>query len=212
MNEKKNKPLVVLGAVCVVYWFLNFLNNAVLTNNYGWLLWYSSAGLLITGIALISQNIKLLYSVFCALFVAETLWIVDLFYITFSHHPLIGFTGYMLSSSFNTNDLYFTLYHLLIPISLFMAIHQTKKTYKYGWIGAIIFATTLITLTYFLAGPISQVNCVHSINQCHTIFSFLYGIGNPYRIIIALIGLTVFVFIPTNYILLYFKTKKKNKV
>lgn len=209
MDEKKNKPLMVLGVVCVVYWLLNFLNNAVLTHDYGWLLWYSSAGLLITGMALITQNTKLLYSMFCALFVAETVWMVDLFYVIFSHHPLVGFTGYMLSPSFNTKDLYFTLYHLLIPISLFIAIYQTKKIYKYGWIGAMIFAATLAILTYFLTSPYSQVNCIHSINQCQTIFSFLYTIGDLYRIIVALIGLTVFVFIPTNYLLLYFKTRKK---
>lgn len=192
---------MILGLIYISYWLLDFSKNAVLTHDYSWLLWYSSAGFLMTGIALIVQNTKLIYSMFCALFVVETVWIVDLFYVIFTHRTLIGFTKYMLSPSFHVNDLFFTLYHALIPIGLLIAILQTKKTYKYGWVGAMIFATSLAALTYLLTDPNSQVNCIHTANQCNTVFSFLYRIENPYRIIIALIGLTIFVFVPTNYLL-----------
>lgn len=201
---------MMLGIVYVIYWFFDFLKNAVLTNNYSWLLWYSAAGFLITGIALIIQNIKLIYSLFCALFVVESVWIVDLFYAIFYHRTLFGLTEYILSPSFTSKDLYFTLYHALIPIGLLIAVLRSKKTYNYGWIGATIYAASLVVLTYFLTDSQSQVNCIRSINNCHNIFSFLYQIDYLPRVFIALSGLSLFVFIPTNYTLLYFKKNRKH--
>lgn len=190
----------------VIYWVVDFFKNAVLTHDYTWLLWYSSAGFLLTGIALITQNVKLIYSMFCALFVIETLWIVDLFYTYFNHHTLIGLTEYILSPAFQPQNLYFTLYHAFIPVGLFVAVLRIRKTYTYGWVGATLFTTTLLTLTYFLTGPHSQVNCIHT-DQCHTVVSFLYKVNSLSRISIAILVLTLFIFIPTNYILVYFKKR-----
>lgn len=207
--KKKDGTLLTLGTIFIAYWLLDFFNNALLKHDYSWLLWYSAAGFLLTGIALVIQNNKLIYSLFCALFIVESIWIIDLFYVIASHKSLIGFAEYILSPGFHTKDLYFTLYHSLIPIGLLIAVLRIKKPYKYAWIGATIFASTLAVLTYFLTNPsTSQVNCLHSINQCHTVFSFLYKINNPYRIFVALTGLTVFVYIPTDYALFFFKKNK----
>lgn len=208
MKGKKDKILVSLGMVYIVYWFVDFYKNAVLTHDFSWLLWYSSAGFLLTGIALVTQNVKLIYSLFCALFVIETLWIVDLVYSFLNHHTLIGLTEYILSPTFQIKNFFYTLYHALIPIGLLVAVLRIKNTYKYGWAGATLFVTTLLTLTYFLTSPHSQVNCIHAINKCHSIFSFLYKINYLSRISVAIIVLTLCIFIPTNYILFYFKKQK----
>lgn len=211
MSGKRDKTLAIIGVFYVIYWVFDFINNGVMKHDYSWVLWYSAAGFLITGIALIVQNARLLYSMFCALFLIETMWIIDFIYNIFRHETLIGFTEYILSPSFQTKDLLFTLYHVLIPTGLLFAIIRVKKPYKYAWAGAMIFATTLSLLTYFLTGPASRVNCIHSVNQCQTIFSFLYNISNPYRIFIALLGLLVFAYIPTNYIL-FMMNKNKARV
>lgn len=209
MKEGKNKILLILGIVDITYWLLDFFNNAVIPNNYSWLLWYSAAGMLLTGIALVIQNVKLIWSLFCALFVLETLWIVDSLYLIFTHRALIGFSEYMLAPTFHTKEVLFTLYHVLIPISLLAAVLIIKKTYKYGWIGATIFAIVLSLLTYFIAGPESQVNCLNGVKGCKSIFPFLYQINNPYRIMIVLVSLMILIYIPTNYILYIFKKDRK---
>lgn len=211
MSKHRDKMLYLLGIIYVVYWGINFFHNAVLTHDYSWLLWYSSTGFLLTGIALITQNIRLIYSLFCALFVIESLWIVDFIFAISKHLTLIGLTGYIYVPTFHITDLYLTLYHVLVPTGLFIAVRRIQVVYTRGWLGAVIFATTLAILTYFLTNQNSQVNCIHSVNECHTIFSFLYRITNPYRTIIALVGLTVGIFIPTNFLLIHYKKRKIQK-
>lgn len=209
MKARKDSLLAILGIVFVGYWLTDFYNNAVLPHDFSWIFWYSSAGFLMTGIALILQNIKLIYSLFCALFVIESLWFFDLIY-TMSHHSsFIGLTAYILTPSFHITNLYLTLYHIFIPLGLLLAVHRSKQTYHYGWIGATLFALVLVVLTYFLTGSTSHVNCIHSMSECNSAFSFLYKIANPYRTILALTGLMIFVYIPTNYLLLYCKKAER---
>lgn len=206
MKDTKNKILFLLGIFYISCWIFDFIINAVLKQDYSWLVWYSAAGFLLTGIALIIQNIKLIYSLFCALFVIETIWVIDFLYVLFTRQSVFGATEYMLSPTFSAQDYYITLYHVLIPIGLLIAVILNKKSYKYGWVGALIFASTLFIITYFFLSPLSQVNCIHSLNQCHTIFSFFYQINNPLRIFIIVICLTTIIYLPTNYILLYLKS------
>lgn len=205
MKPKKDIVLIRIGAFLILYWFIDFINNAVLTNDYSWLLWYSSMGLLATGIALIFQQGAVISSLFCALFVVESMWIVDFIYTITHRRVLIGFSQYILSPSFHAKDMFLTLYHILIPLCLFIAVYRIKKSYPYSWIGAIIYATTVFFLTYFLTGPTSQVNCIHSTDGCRSAYSFLYQIENPQRIIVVILIQTILIFIPTNYVLMRVK-------
>lgn len=203
--KEKHRIVITLGVICLTYWGFDFIANALIPHHFSWLLWYSSAGLLLTGIALITENTFLIYSLFCALFIPEMLWMVDFSGRFLFDKSLFGLTTYTHAISFTKADLYLTLYHFLIPISLLYAVFHTAKSYKYGWIGAIFFATTLFILTYFLVSPHDQVNCIQSFSPCKTVFSFLYAIPNPERIFLALISLVVFIYIPTNFLILRIK-------
>jgi len=201
----------MLGIICIIYWLFDFIFNALLIHNFSWLLWYSSAGLLITGIALVTQNEVLLYSSFCALFIIESLWTVDFLGLFIVHKSLSGLTAYTKALNFTEKDLFLTLYHMLIPLSLFYAIRKTTKIYKYGWIGAVLFSSTLAFLTFFLVNPYDRVNCISNLSNCQSIFSFFYKINNPYRIFAALFMLLIFVYLPTNYMVIKVKTKQLKK-
>jgi len=202
---------LILGTICLGYWLLNLL-DALVNHRPSWLLWYSSAGLFTTGIALLTENTLLIYSAFCALFAMEGLWTIDFLYAILVKKSLLGFTAYAFAPSFGRKDFFMTLYHILIPISLLTAILNNPKANKYGWLGAIVFVSILGFLTYFLVGPNDRVNCIHSLSSCQSVFTFLYKIQNPYRIFVALLGLVIFVYVPSNYLVITLKKKQtKNK-
>lgn len=206
--KKYNKFLLILGIFYIIYWLFDFYQNAVIPHNFSWILWYSSAGFLLTGVALIIQSKPLIYSLFCALFAIEGAWTIDFVYGLIFHKSLIGLTNYIDFSNFNLQHYYSTFYHPLIPFGLFIAILFTKKTYKHGWIGATLFASSLMFLTYLFVNPSDQVNCIYSSSPCNNIFSFLYKIPDPYRSFIVLLGLTSFIYIPTNLVLTQLKKIK----
>lgn len=208
-SKKYNKFLLILGIFYVIYWLSDFFYNAIISNNFSWILWYSSAGFLLTGIALIIQNDLLIWSLFCALFAIEGFWTLDFLYGLLFQKSLVGFTSYINFSNFNIKHFYFTLYHALIPFGLFIAILYTRKIYKYAWIGAALFALILMFLTFLFVNPNKQVNCIYSVSQCNSVFNFLYKINNPYRSFIMLFGLIFFIYLPTNYFLIKFKKKQK---
>lgn len=212
MKVAKNKFLIWLGCFEIICWSFDFINSAVIKNDYSWILWYSTAGLLLSGIALIIQNIKLIYSLFCALFAVETLWVASVFYVLISQQNVQQLAAYLSVSNFQLKDLYVIFYHALIPACLLIAVVIKKESYKYGWVGASFFATTVAILSYFFLSPHSQVNCVHSVNYCLTFFSFLSGFGTPERIMVGLVVLIIFVFIPTSYITIFFKERKQRIV
>lgn len=207
--KKYNKLLLILGILYVIYWLFDFYYNAIIPHNFSWVLWYSSAGFLLTAIALIIQNELLIYSLFCALFAIEGVWTIDFFYGLLSHKSLLGLTSYIDFINFDISHYYSTFYHPLIPIGLFIAILLIQKIHKYGWVGATLFASILILLTYLFVNPNYQVNCIYSSSPCNNIFSFLYKIKDPYRTFIVLFGLTFFIYIPTNYILVQIKKRQK---
>ena len=202
--------LRILGIICLLYWIFDFINLVVISNRPGWLLWYSSAGLFFTSIALLTNNIKLIYTAFCALFFIEAVWSVDFTLKLLFNYPY-ALTAYAFESSFSRKDFFMTLYHFLIPLSLFMAVISNKKTYKYGWLGALMYASTLLFGVYLFVNPTEDVNCVHPSARCTSTLGFIYSIDNPYRIILVLVLVTIFLYIPSNYFLLKLKKNKDTK-
>ena len=91
--NKHNKVLFLTGSVCLLAWFFE-VGNSVTSKQLQWLLSYSASGLLLTSIALLTENTVLIYSLFCALFVMESLWCIDFSYTLLFHRKLIGLTGY----------------------------------------------------------------------------------------------------------------------
>lgn len=201
MSKQFDIVIKTIGLICLIYWVIDFINNVFFGNGPTWLIWYSSFGLFLTSIALISENKMLIFSMFCALFVPETIWTIDFIYVVLTHGTFLGLTNYAFSESFSKKDFYMTFYHFLIPIGLFIAIIRTPHSYKYGWVGASIFIFTLLLLTYIFIPPSSGVNCLYQTARCKVIFSFLYNVNVYYRMLIALSGLILFIYIPTNFIL-----------
>ena len=170
MKAYPNKRMLILGSICIVYWFGDFIFNALIPHHFSWLLWYSSVGLLGTGIALLTGNLALLYSLFCALFLPETIWAMDFLIALFFHQDIFGLIVYANILSLSKRYFYLTLYHFIIPIALFYGLYSSKKIYKYGWIGAGFFLSSIILLTAWLVSPKDQVNCLSSLTRCKTIF------------------------------------------
>lgn len=204
---QRNRLDFFLGLFCLLYWIFDFYNIVFLIQKPSWLLWYSSAGLLFTSIALLTRNIPLLYSSFCALFLIELFWSIELILMWVLGIPLFGFTHYVFDANFSTKDFFMTFYHPFIPLSLFLAVMKEKTTNNYGWLGAALFATTIALLTILFVPQSENVNCLSSLNQCGTVFAFLYFTDTPYRIGIGLLLLLSFIFIPSNYFLLKYKSR-----
>ena len=73
-------------------------------------------GLYFTSIALITENIILIDTLFCALFVMESLWSIDFFYNLFFHNSLLKLANYAFIPGFSRINFLLTFYHPLIPI------------------------------------------------------------------------------------------------
>jgi hypothetical protein len=205
----KNRVLVYLGMVCFFVWVIDVINNIFYVHKPEYLLWYSTFGLLLTGISLMTQNKKLIAISFCAFFVIELVWDLGFLLKLFIHVTIPGVAEYMFASTYKRKDFLISLYHLLISPSLLLAVIINKEYYKYAWVGALSIATVLAFLTYFFVNPHEQVNCVHTINYCRTFIPFLNTIHNPLRIFVGLFLATVVIYIPSNYWMLLI-SKKRN--
>jgi hypothetical protein len=193
--------------LCLFYWFFDFYSIVFLSGRPSWLLWYSSSGLLLTSIALITGNVKLIYTAFCALFIIDFFWTFDFLFKLFSHHSLFGFTNYAFDAAFSKKDFFMSMYHMLVPFALIIAIFRLKTSYKYGWLGALFFTLILIIASTILTNPDDRVNCVHAVEACKKAAPFLFSLNNPFRTIFTLSFITLFVFMPSNYFLTYITTK-----
>ncbi len=210
VKKKENgRLLLVLGSIALLYWIFDFINIVFFLHDSLWLLWYSSAGLLLTAVALLTRNKKLISSAFCALFVIESVWIIDFFLMLFFKVYLFGFTSYAFSPNFSQKDFFMTFYHVLIPLFLFIGIRKTPGVDQSGWMGASVFALCLALLTYFLSNPHDRVNCLYPVDSCQTNLSFMYSLSVLQRIFIALVFLVFVVYIPTNIIIIKLKSQKK---
>lgn len=188
-----------LGLILLLTWIIDAFNIVFLHHKPHSLLWYSNAGLLATSIALLTRNSLLVFILFCALFVVEFLWGIGFLSLLFLHKIPginVGFEFYYLPK-----DFILTMYHFLIPPVLLFGVFQLKRVYKHAWIGALVYSTTLILLTYFFVTPEKSVNCVHIINHCRIFAPFLFNIENPTRIYVGLTLITLFIYIPSNYFL-----------
>lgn len=200
--KRRDNVLTFLGFACLVYWIFDFVNIVFLSSRPTWLLWYSSAGLFFTGVALLAQSALLINSMFVALFFIEVVWSADFLFALVFHRSLFGLTAYVFLPGFSRKDFYMTFYHLLVPISLAIAVLRTQRIFRYAWIGAILFAGAIGILTYLFVKSNDRVNCLYPAPGCHMAFSsFLYRFPTIARVFIALLLLTILIFLPTNYIL-----------
>src|SRR5438093_362036 len=137
---KKDKVIFTIGVLCFIFWVLDFINIVFLIKRPIYLLWYSSAGLLLTSVALMWQNSKFIVSMFCALFVMESIWATDFLANIFFKKNLLGITDYLFTPEYSKKDFIMTMYHVFLPPVLFVGLVRTKKVFQNGWIGATLYS------------------------------------------------------------------------
>ena len=210
---KKDSLTYPLGIFCLIYWLFDVINMIFIIHKPEFMLWYSSAGLFFTAIALITGNSVLISIMFCSLFLVESIWSLDFLGKIFFNKNFLGITSYVFSPSYSKKDFFMTMYHIFLPPILFFSVLKTKKVFRYSWAGSTVYLFVLLFLTYTFVSRSETVNCVHQLSQCKGLFSSIASITpNPYRVFVILTVLVVFVFIPTNYILLKIGKKRKWKV
>ena len=199
---KRNKLLFTLGIFSFIYWVLDFINIVFFINKPEFVLWYSSAGLLLTSIALIRQSPRLILVMFCSLFVMESIWSLDFLARLLSGISPLGITDYLFEFPYTKKDLVMTMYHLMIPPFLLIGVSKTQKIFHYSWIGSVLYAGSLAFLTYWMADPKGSVNCIHQLIRCRGVFSSIFtAFPKPYHIFFVLLSATFLVYLPTNYLL-----------
>ena len=118
-------------------------------------------------------------------------------------------TDYLFDGKYAQKDFLITSYHAVIIPFLLVGILKEKVVHKKAWIGAALFTTIVTFLTYVLVDSHETTNCVHRIDNCRPFIFYLEFVANPLRTALGIAIATVFLFIPTNYLLI--KIIKKGK-
>lgn len=172
-----------------------------------YLLWYSSLGLLLLGVALVTKNELLSSIAFCSLFAIEGFWLINFILAFFDLS--IGNKSYSFMPGSPNFDPLGSVYHIfLAPLSLF-SILQIKKIYKSAWVYSTLGSFTIGILTYIYASNMEQENINCLFQSCEPLFTSVYQIPNPTRIIVSTILLSLIIFLPSNLVLIYIKNKLK---
>lgn len=209
MGGERRDLVTWVGYLCFGLWFVDFINIIFFVQKPVYLLWFSTAGFFLTSIALIKRNPVLISTMFCALFLSELMWDIDFLGRIFFRRDVFGLTDYFWQPQFGLKDRIISTYHLIIPPALLLAVFQTKQVFRYSWVGAAFYSIILVVLT-FLAGNRSEpVNCVYSLEQCRSAFSFVLKVPFPYHILTGMLFMTLTNFIPSNFFLLLLAKRLK---
>lgn len=165
-------------------------------------LWFSSAALGVTTMALFTRSSFLITSMFSAVTITEGIWDVGFFSQLLFHRAIPGVATYAFTPHYPKWEFFITMYHLLIVPVVIFALIKVRKIHKLGWLGATLFTTIVSFLTYFLVNGKDNINCIFSADYCQFFFKPLYQFDNPLRIFIGVSALTILLFIPLNWIIL----------
>src|SRR5258708_254359 len=198
----KDKSLIYLGLLLSFFWFADTFTKIFIYYQPLRTLWFSSAGLGITIIALFTKSSFLITSMISALSAIEGVWIIGFLSKLLFNKALPGVAEYAFRRGYPGWEFVITLYHLfLIPILLF-AVFKTKRVHKLGWLGATVFTTIIAFATYFLADNKENINCIYKLDYCQSFLKPLYQFDNPERIFIGILFLTLILFMPINWLIL----------
>jgi|GEM_PF-6918512 len=193
---------LVLGILLLTFWIADsYIKTAIFHTPYR-MLWYSSAGLFVTGIALLKRSSFLITSMFCALFFIEGVWTISFLSVIFLHKDIFSIASYAFNSQYSSKDFYITLFHLLLAPAVMLGVVRLNRIHQFGWVGAMIFTLFVAILSYlFVRNGQDNVNCVLNQTSCVKYFSFFYKFGSPQRIFLAVFAITLMLFYPTNRLL-----------
>lgn len=209
-KSSNNSLVTVIYIVNILFWFIQAGFKVYVLKQPEQILWYSSAGLLLTTIAIYTENAFVMTSMFCALFVIEALWSLSLVTQILFGFNLFHITEYLFSPHYSVVRRIVSLYHFLIPISLVILVLKLRRVSLYGWIGAAIFGLFFAYASYFFPNNHSNVNCVFKETKdiCSFFFSFLYRYDHFIGIFVGVSLLTIFIFLPTNIVLFLIKKQR----
>lgn len=198
----KRDSLFFLGVLMFSFWFADTIYKTFVLHAPLRTLWFSSAGLGVTTLALFTRSSFLITSMFSALTVIEGVWDVGFFSQLLFHKKISGVAEYAFASNYPKWEFFITLYHLLIIPVIIFALIKVKKIHKFGWLGATLFTSIVVFLTYFLVQSPENINCIKTIDYCQTFFRPLYRFDNPLRIFVGIFVATLFLYLPLNLILI----------
>jgi hypothetical protein len=205
-KDRSSRIIFLLGIFTLIYYLIDIGNVIFLMHKPAILLWYSCVVLGLTASALLSRNTYLICVMFVAMMIPELIWCLGFFSNLLIHTPIPGVAEYDFQPNYPTKDFIVSLYHFATPAALAIAVFNIQKVHKKAWIGAIVYASTLAFLTYFLTSKSDNINCIYNVDLCRSFVSFLYKqFDNPLRVFVGLIFLTFLVYLPTNYFLLWLK-------
>ncbi len=207
LGKKRKDILFYLGLLLLFFWLADSFDKIFIAHKAFRMLWYSSASLALTTIALLFKNDFLIVTAAGATMIIEGVWILGFFSILLFGRHLTGIAEYMFAPHFPKLEFAITMYHMLIVPFAILAVHRVRKISKFGWLGASSFALAVGFLTYLLVPKTENVNCVYAIDHCQSFFWYLYTISNPARIFVAVFFLTFGIYIPTNYLVTFFRKK-----
>ncbi len=212
LSSKLNDPTFYLALGLLTFWILDTYLKIFVKHDPAQMLWWSSAGLGLSVLALFLRNSFLINSLFCALFFHELLWsssyLSSLLFKTDSTY----FAYYMFQPNYPKLNYFVGLFHLLLVPSLVFAIIKTKKIHKAGWIGATIFGFVILFLSYLFSDQTSNLNCIRpefDLKACKIYLNYLYHlyylnyVNNLSGIILVNLVYMIIFFIPANLILIW---------
>jgi hypothetical protein len=180
----------------ILYTVLTFLVVVAYARNYGFgnFLWFSDIAMIVTAIALWTEN-RLLASIMAVgVLLPELVWNVAYFGRLVTGHEFGGITGYMFDA---TKPLYLrnlSLFHVILPPLLLYMVWRLGYDSR-GWLAMTVLAWVVL--------PVSYVVSKHSDN-----INWVFGIGKPQTLVhplLYLFGLMLvfplLVFTPTHFLL-----------
>lgn len=197
----KKDSLFYLGTLMFFFWILDAAYKTFVLHAPLRTLWFSSAGLGVTTLALFTKNSFLITSMFSALTVIEGIWDVGFFSQLLFGIKIPGVAEYAFASNYPRWEFFITMYHLLLVPVVIFALIKVKKIHKLGWLGATLFTTVISFLTFFLVRGKENINCIFSQDYCQFFLKPLYQFDNPARIFMGIFILTFFIYIPLNILL-----------
>lgn len=208
LKGKIKDPLFYCGIITltVYLWYVYLYFN---TQKPEFLLWYSQLGLMFLSLALLLRSYILISIAFCSLFFIEGFWFVNFITALFFDFSL-GNIGYKFIPGSPDFDFLGSVYHLILaPLSL-VGVLVADRIYKLAWVYSSLLALILGLLTYILLDNSDgeNINCIF--NSCEQLFSIVYRFPNPYRIFLGCILLSLFIFLPSNKLIIIIKKIQKS--
>jgi hypothetical protein len=158
-------------------------------------LWFSDSALLITVIALWSENSLLTSIAALAVLLLDLAWNIDFVTHLLTGSSLTGLSAYMFNRGVSRFIRALSLFHVFFPVLLVWMLHRL------GYDGRALLVQTVLAwialpLSYFFTRRSENVNWVHGFgNQPHLFLS------PPLHILMLMISFPIVIYLPTHFLL-----------